>query len=44
MPALRSAFFVHARNLEDETYIVDRTRGILLGNPRLVRAGFRVKL
>ncbi|MFN2386667.1 MAG: TonB-dependent receptor domain-containing protein [Thermoanaerobaculia bacterium] len=44
VPSLRSAFFVHARNLEDETYIVDRTRGILPGNPRLVRAGFRVKL
>ena len=42
--ALRSAFFVNARNLEDEVYIVDRTRGILPGNPRLVRAGFRVKL
>lgn len=44
VPALKSAFFVTARNLEDETYIVDRTRGILPGNPRLIRAGFRVKL
>jgi len=42
--ALRSALFLTARNLEDETYIVDRTRGILPGNPRIVRAGVRVKL
>ncbi len=32
--------FVAVKNLLDETYIVDRTRGILPGAPRLVQAGF----
>jgi Fe(3+) dicitrate transport protein len=34
--------FVSVKNLLDETYIVDRTRGILPGAPRLVQAGFRL--
>jgi len=33
---------VALKNLLDETYIVDRTRGILPGAPRLVQAGFKV--
>lgn len=33
--------FVAVKNLFDEDYIVDRTRGILTGSPRLVQAGFR---
>ncbi len=35
--------FVAVKNLLDETYIVDRTRGILPGAPRLVQAGFNYK-
>lgn len=31
--------FVTVKNLADETYIVDRTRGVLPGAPRLVQAG-----
>ena len=34
--------FVALKNLLDEDYIVDRTRGILPGSPRLVQAGFKV--
>src|SRR5688572_22091056 len=37
----RSTFFVTVKNLFDELYIVDRTRGILPGSPRLVQTGVR---
>lgn len=37
--ALKSSFFVTAKNLLDETYVVDRSRGILPGPPRLVQVG-----
>lgn len=33
--------FISIKNLTDREYIVDRTRGILLGNPRQVVAGVR---
>lgn len=33
--------FVSVKNLADEVYIVDRTRGIQVGSPRLVQAGFK---
>jgi Fe(3+) dicitrate transport protein len=33
--------FVTGKNLADKTYIVDRTRGIQVGMPRLVQAGIR---
>ncbi len=39
---LHTDIFVSLKNLLDETYIVDRTRGILPGAPRLVQAGFKV--
>lgn len=39
---LNTDFFVSLKNLLDETYIVDRTRGILPGSPRLVQAGFKI--
>lgn len=39
---LNTDVFVSLKNLLDETYIVDRTRGILPGAPRLVQAGFKV--
>lgn len=38
--SLRATVFITAKNLLDRTYIVDRTRGILPGIPRLVQAGF----
>ncbi|MEW6209133.1 MAG: TonB-dependent receptor [Acidobacteriota bacterium] len=34
-----TTFFVSVKNLFDRTYIVDRTRGLLPGSPRLVQAG-----
>jgi Fe(3+) dicitrate transport protein len=33
--------FLTFKNLADETYIVDRTRGIQVGSPRLVQAGVK---
>lgn len=36
-----ATFFVTAKNLADKTYIVDRTRGILPGSPRLLQAGVK---
>jgi Fe(3+) dicitrate transport protein len=38
----RSTLFVTVKNLLDDVFIVDRTRGILPGSPRLVQAGVRV--
>jgi Fe(3+) dicitrate transport protein len=35
----RTAVFVAVKNLFDATYIVDRTRGILPGIPRVIQAG-----
>lgn len=40
----RTTFFVTAKNLLDTLFIVDRTRGILPGSPRLVQAGLRLGL
>ena len=37
----RTALFFTAKNLFDETYIVDRTRGIQVGMPRLVQVGMK---
>jgi Fe(3+) dicitrate transport protein len=37
----RSTLFVTVKNLFDRTYIVDRTRGILPGSPRLFEAGVK---
>ncbi len=36
-----TTLFVTVKNLADKTYIVDRTRGILLGSSRLVQAGLK---
>ena len=38
----RTTLFLTVKNLFDELFIVDRTRGILPGSPRLVQAGVRV--
>lgn len=37
----RTTVFLTVKNLADETYIVDRTRGIQVGMPRLVQVGVR---
>ncbi|MDX1250713.1 MAG: TonB-dependent siderophore receptor [Gammaproteobacteria bacterium] len=37
---INTTVFLTAKNLTDKTYIVDRTRGILPGMPRLIQAGF----
>jgi Fe(3+) dicitrate transport protein len=38
----RTTFFVTGKNLFDRTFIVDRSRGILPGIPRLVQAGVKL--
>ena len=40
----RSTFFVTAKNIFDRTFIVDRSRGILPSQPRLIHAGVKVNL
>lgn len=40
VPMLNSTFFVAVKNAFDRNYIVDRSRGILPGSPRLFQAGF----
>ena len=37
--SVHTTFFVAVKNLADKTYIVDRTRGIQVGSPRLVQVG-----
>ena len=37
------AWFVTVKNLTDELYIVDRSRGVLPGAPRMVQAGVSLK-
>ncbi|HEX2461337.1 MAG TPA: TonB-dependent receptor [Vicinamibacterales bacterium] len=37
----RATLFLAVKNLQDELFIVDRTRGILPGSPRLVQAGVK---
>ena len=39
----QTTLFLTVKNLFDELYIVDRTRGILPGSPRLVQAGVRLR-
>ena len=38
----RTTVFLTVKNLSDELFIVDRSRGILPGSPRLVQAGVRI--
>lgn len=44
LKALHSTLFLTAKNLFDETVIVDRSRGILPSSPRLIHGGFRLRL
>lgn len=41
--AIRSTLFVAVKNLTNDTYIVDRARGIVPGPPRLVQAGVKFR-
>jgi Fe(3+) dicitrate transport protein len=41
LSAYRVTLFLAVKNIADKTYIVDRTRGIVPGMPRLIQAGFR---
>ncbi|MDX2149994.1 MAG: TonB-dependent receptor [Bryobacteraceae bacterium] len=41
LEAWRTTLFVSAKNLGDRLYIVDRSRGVLPGMPRLVQVGLR---
>jgi Fe(3+) dicitrate transport protein len=41
--AWNTTFFLTVKNLADEEYIVDRTRGIYAGMPRSIAAGFTVR-
>jgi Fe(3+) dicitrate transport protein len=40
--SLNTDIYATVKNLLDEEYIVDRTRGILPGSPQLVQAGFKL--
>lgn len=41
LPSAHMTFFIAVKNLADKAYIVDRTRGIQVGSPRLVQVGSR---
>ncbi|MFM7118940.1 MAG: TonB-dependent receptor domain-containing protein, partial [Gammaproteobacteria bacterium] len=43
LPGQPVTLFATAKNLADDSYIVDRTRGILTAPPRLVQAGVEVR-
>jgi Fe(3+) dicitrate transport protein len=38
---IKTTLFLTAKNVFDRTYIVDRTRGILPGSPRLIQGGLK---
>jgi Fe(3+) dicitrate transport protein len=40
---LRTTFFVAVKNLADDTFIVDRRRGIMVGIPRLLQGGLKFR-
>ena len=42
--SIRSTFFVAVKNLFDRLVIVDRTRGILPGIPRMLQAGVKIRI
>jgi Fe(3+) dicitrate transport protein len=42
--SIRSTFFVAVKNLFDRLVIVDRTRGILPGIPRMPRQGSKIRI
>ena len=43
IPNTKATVFVHGENLTDELYIVDRSRGVLPGAPRMLQAGVSLK-
>lgn len=42
--SLRSTFFVTVKNIFDRVFIVDRTRGLIPGIPRMIQAGVKIEL
>lgn len=42
--SIRSTFFFTIKNLTDQVVIVDRTRGILPGMPRMAQAGVKIEI
>jgi Fe(3+) dicitrate transport protein len=38
----KTVFFVTAKNIFDRTFIVDRSRGIFTGSPRLLQTGVKI--
>jgi len=42
--ALRSTFFVSVKNLFDRVFVVDRTRGLIPGIPRMLQAGVKIEI
>lgn len=40
--SLRSTFFIAVKNLFDDTFIVDRRRGVTPGIPRLIQVGVKI--
>jgi len=42
--SLRSTFFVSVKNLFDRVYVVDRTRGLIPGIPRMLQAGVKIEI
>ncbi|MGA0839690.1 MAG: TonB-dependent receptor family protein [Pseudomonadales bacterium] len=43
VPGMPLTVFTTVKNVADENYIVDRTRGILTAPPRLVQGGFEIR-
>jgi Fe(3+) dicitrate transport protein len=41
--SIRTTFFFTAKNLFDDIFVVDRTRGLIPGSPRLLQAGLTYK-
>lgn len=42
--SLRSTFFVSVKNLFDRVFVVDRTRGLIPGIPRMLQAGVKIEI
>ena len=43
LPLCDCTVFATAKNLGDELYVADMSRGLIPGMPRLVQAGFEVR-
>ena len=43
VPKWNTTLFVTVKNATDELYVVDMSRGLVAGMPRLVQGGFEVR-